>query len=103
MAVTKDRPTVGDRMFEVEWCSHLPRNEFGDCDIDAATMICRNFRSLAAAQRYARKVYPLDAFGSVAITEHEFVPYDPADARRYPHAGFWDAVGHSEHYEGPET
>lgn len=95
-------PRVGDEAFEVEWCSDLPRNEYGDADMDRAVMHIRTFKTKGAAMRYARQVYHRDAFGSVSITPVRFMPYDADDAARLPTIGFWDSCGHTEHYEGED-
>ena len=96
------RPRVGDRCYEVEWCSEIPRDENGDSDMDAAKMHVARFSTHDEALAFAKEVYPRDAFGSVCITPMQFSPYDDDDATIYPTAGFWDATGDSEHYDGTD-
>lgn len=93
---------VGDVAWEVDWCSEIPVNEFGDGDHDGAVRHVRRFKSRDAAMKYAAEVYPKDAYGSVIVTQQRFEPYDERDAKRYPWVGFWDCVGDSEYYEGGE-
>ena len=87
---------LGDRAFEVEWCSDIPRDEFGDMLPDAATYHCRILRSREAAERIAREVLPRDAFGSVRITP--VVRVDPF-GDRIPATYLWEPCGESEFIE----
>ncbi len=49
-----------------------------------------------------REVYPeaVGKFGVVEFWPAEFMAYDEDDADLYPHAGYWDATGDTEYYEG---
>lgn len=100
MKMTTRKPTVGDRRFEVEWCSEIPVDEYGDSDMDRAKYHTRKFEDVDLARAYAREVFPKDAFGVVSITPVEFVAYDDDDAEAYPHVGFWQHSGEPEHYDG---
>lgn len=100
MTATKKRPAVGDERWEVQWCIDVPKDENGDCVLDQADDRFAMFQTKAAAMRHAKKVYTKDFFGSVRITPMRFVPFDEDDALRFPHAGYWDAIGDSEFYEG---
>lgn len=102
MPATRPRPRVGDRSWFVEWTSEIPVDENGDRDIDAAVSHQRRFPTEADAAAFAAEIYPRDAFGAVAYWESEFVAYDPDDAARYPHAGFWECLADAKHYEGPD-
>jgi hypothetical protein len=62
-----------NRGFEVETCVHLPRNEFGDADVDAADYHCFDCATKEQALRLAKRLLPNDKFGSVTITEFEVV------------------------------
>lgn len=97
---TKQRATVGDCRFEVEWCSEIPVDEYGDSDMDAAKYHTRKFETIEQARAYAKEVFPKDAFRVVSITPVEFVAYDDDDAIAYPHVGFWQHSGEPEHYDG---
>ena len=57
------------------------------------------FATEDAAKRRAAAVLPIDAFGVVQITPVEFVPYDEADAARFPHAGYWAVCGETVTHE----
>lgn len=96
MATTKYRPTIGDRRFQVEWCTEIPVNEFGDGDLDAARYRRRLLETLEAARAFAKEVLPNDAFGSIPILPVEFVPYDERHAGAHPHVGFWEAIAEPE-------
>lgn len=72
--------------WEVEYCDNLPRDEHGDADIDRATYVVRDFATKRAALRYAKKVLPLSAFGSVRVTQfysERYEPELPATFREY--------------------
>jgi hypothetical protein len=98
------RPRVGDECWFVEWCVEIgwvdpAHPEYGtepDLDVRRTRMV----RTRKEAERLARKVYPEDQAGTVAFWPATFVPYDAADARRYPHAGYWRATADRDHYEG---
>lgn len=95
------RPTVGDECWEVEWCAGVPLVEgTTDADMDRADYRVRRFTNRDAALQFAREIYPKDYFGAVSITPIRFEPYDEDHIDAYPHAGFWQAIGESEHYEG---
>ena len=95
----KSRPRVGDELWEVEWCEGIPLDENGDGDIDRADMHCVMVETEEEAMRIAKEKLPIDAFGSVAVTPMRFEPYDEDDAVRYPHAGFWEAIGDTIHVD----
>lgn len=84
-----------ERKYQVEWCTKLPRDEFGDCDIDKAEYEIRIVKHLSSARRVAKQVFKLDQFGSVRINE---VRWDTLTRD-------WDVVdgGYFEFYEGKET
>ena len=67
-------PQLGDSGWEVEWCSHLPVNEFGDADIDRAKYHRRYFQKRDAAFTFARQVLSKDVFGSVIVTPFAMEP-----------------------------
>jgi hypothetical protein len=87
MRKTQARPKIGDTRWFVEWCVNLPIDEFGDSDVDAAEYDSDDFATETQALAKARRVFPLDAFGSVR--------YWPATFTRYG----WDD-GDAKHYEG---
>lgn len=97
MKAAKSRPTVGDRKWQVEWCAGIPKDEYGDSDMDAADYRRSCFKTHDEAIAFAKEKLPLDAFGSVAVTEIEFVPYDESDADSMPHVGFWEDVRDAEY------
>lgn len=99
----KGKPRVGDKCWEVEWCTEIPVDENGDSDMDRAKLHVERFQFAEEAMEFARDVFPQDQFGAVAITLMQFCAYDDYDALRYPHAGFWDAAGETYHYEGEEA
>ena len=68
---------MSQTLFEVEWCTELPTDENGDRDIDNATMCVKHFTTLDAARAWAKRVAPVDEFGSVRITPFVRVPYEP--------------------------
>ena len=90
-------PRHGDTCWEVEWCSHIPLNEFGDGDLDRCVMHVKSYKWEQRAREYAKRVFPQDAFGSVRITPMEFVAYAPGDPLT---VGFWEATGESTFEEG---
>src|SRR5262245_11962459 len=96
------KPKIGDETWEVEWCSMCPKNKEGDYELDQASYSFRHCKAKGNAVNHARKVYPACLFGSVRITPMRFVPYDEDDAATMPHAGYWDAIGDVEYYEGEE-
>lgn len=101
MVAERRKPVIGDECWEVRWChaSWLDEDGItGDPDRDSYTV--KDFKTHAAAMAYAKKVYPKCCHGVVNITPMQFVPYDEADAARYPHAGYWEATGDTEFYEG---
>lgn len=102
MVKEQRKPRVGDECWEVEWCTEIPLDKNGDAVLDQCTMKDRLFKTEAAAWKHAKKVYPLDKFGSVAVTRKRFCPYDDADAAAWPTMGFWETVGDPKHYEGEE-
>jgi len=91
--VATPKPRIGDRAFAVDWCASIPLDENGDGDLDRADDRCEIFATKDAAMRRAAAVLPIDAFGVVQITPVVFAPYDEADARRFPHVGFWAVCG----------
>lgn len=94
------RPVVGDERWEVEWCVFSFVDENGDGDPDRDRYTSRLVKTWAEAQKEARRVFPTCCYGSVRITPMRFEPYDEDDAARYPHVGFWEAVGDSVFFEG---
>jgi hypothetical protein len=104
MKTKSARFRVGDETWFIEWCPKLVFDENGDCDHDRCVDNVRKAATKEEAERIAREVYPetTNAFGVVSYYPARFVPYDEDDAAEYPHAGFWDAIGETEHYEGDE-
>lgn len=89
----------------VEWCSELAFYEDGSADRDSCKMRTRGFATREEAEKFAKEVWPQthNTFGIVTYWEAEFTAYDEDDAARYPHAGFWEAIGeHEEVYEGDD-
>lgn len=59
-------------MFEVEWTTEIPADEFGDAILDHAVTHTKYFKTREAAFKFAEKVNPLDWFGAATVTEcHE--------------------------------
>lgn len=88
MQVAK-RPKIGDSCWFVEWCVNLPRDEQGDCDIDAAEYESEQVATEADALAIAKRVFPIDQFGSVRYYPSVFTKYG------------WDD-GDAKHCEGPD-
>lgn len=80
--------------WEVEWCSELPIDEFGDTDMDRAVMCFRDFQTLEAARKFAKRILPKDQFGVVTINEFQMIPFEPG----YPPTDR-DYIGRAEHIE----
>ena len=88
---------LGDKAFEVEWCSVLPRNKNGDAEPDLATYEFRVLDTYDAALAFAKSIYPKDQWGSVRITPVEFVdPFGDGIKRTFR----WEPIGDSEFFEG---
>jgi hypothetical protein len=100
MTKQRHRPSIGDETWEVQWCAGVPLDECGDADLDRADCRIRRFADRDAALAFAREIYPKDYFGAVRITPERFEAYDELDAVACPHAGYWQAIGDSEFYEG---
>ena len=99
MPTTQRQPRVGDRAWHVDWCAGIPLDpETGDGDLDNADYRTETFWLEPDANERARKVLPLDAFGSVSVTAVEFLAYDDDDAACYPHVGFWEPIGEPEDF-----
>lgn len=81
--------------FEVEWCKHVPCFPDGSADIDQAEYVVEEFANKAEATKRAAEVLPLDAFGSVRITEFEMIAPDPS----FPWYKLKEFTGDPEHYE----
>src|SRR5215831_15051007 len=100
--IRKPRPRVGDTCWFVSWCSRLGfyPDMPGEVDLDRCEEEVRQFATRGEAEAFARAVYPAatQTFGVVDYWPAEFVPYDEADARRYPHAGYWEPTADPEHY-----
>lgn len=62
--------------WEVEWCFDLPRDSDGSVDIDSAKYQYADFKTKEAAIIHAKKVLPLDQFGSVRITPFHSEHYE---------------------------
>ena len=90
------KPQVGDRKWAVDWTASIPKDEYGDSDLDNADERCERYASRELAIARAKAVLPLDAFGCVTVTAVEFVPYDEDLAANFPHAGYWEAASQSE-------
>ena len=103
--IKKDRPVVGDKSWEVEWCSHIPVDSHGDWDRDNSTICVQFFDTKDEAMVRAKEVLPHDQLGSVCVTPKIFEAYVIKDVERYPHAGFWSDNGEPEYYsvEGSEA
>ena len=96
----KTRPTVGDKAWEVDWCKDVPVNKTtGDAEHDKADNRLAYFTNLDEAEKYGVKIFHEDFFGVVRITPVAFTPYEELDARKYPHAGFWDHCGETIYIE----
>ena len=91
----------GSVRWQIEWCTDLPIDSAGDADIDQATYVSRLSLTRESAFTMARKVFPQAKLGAVRITQVSFVPYDNADATRYPiMVGYWKPYNDSEWFEG---
>jgi hypothetical protein len=97
MKTAKQRATIGDRKWQVEWCAGIPQDENGDSDMDAADYRRSHFKTRDEAIAFAKEKLPLDAFGSVAVCEIEFSPYDEDDSASMPHVGFWEHMRDAEY------
>lgn len=64
------------RGFEVEWCAGCPVRD-GETDLDNADIRFQDFKDLAAARRYAKRMLKKDFFGSVQINEFVMEPFEP--------------------------
>lgn len=84
--------------WEVEWCSRYAIDPAtGDHDFDADTMEYRNFRTLAAAERFANTLTP-QGWGLVQIRRKIKVPVPG-----YPHLYDWEYVGEVVEIDRPFT
>lgn len=92
---TSKYPRIGDIVWEVQWTLSIPKDEYGESNHDEADTRVRDFKTEAAARRWAERVYPKDAYGCVIMTKMEFVAYE--EGKPY---GFWDAAGDPKHYSG---
>lgn len=101
--MSRQRPRIGDRKWEVDWCSEIPLDENGDGILDQAKRHCALFATREQAVSHAQKVYPLDCYGGVLINQVEFRPYSEEDAILYPHVGFWEVIGGQEEYSGEDV
>lgn len=104
MTLKQNRPRIGDSCWFVEWCVKLglvddEHPEYG-CNPDRNEMRQRRVNTREEAERLAREVYPLDAYGAVPFWPATFMPYDDDDAVIYPNVGFWEATADADHYEG---
>jgi len=91
-------PQLGERAFEVEWCSEIPIDPVTqDRNLDAAVYHVKICRTAEEALAFAKTVYPQDQFGSVAITPVELQDPYGRDIRR---TFAWEYVGDSIHYDG---
>lgn len=104
MTKQRKRPTVGDECWMVEWCAKLAFYEDStDVDRDSCKMAIRSFATKEEAVKFSAEIWQSVAqhtFGIVDYWPSRFVPYDEADAARYPHVGFWEATADAETYEG---
>lgn len=103
MPATKPLPRIGERCYEVEWCTKVFFDtELDCCDPDKDEVTFRHFSTLEKAKSYAESVYPetINNRGVVVVTEMVFVPYDEDDAASMPHVGFWEAASDSMHFSG---
>lgn len=91
------KPIIGDSGFEVEWCSSIPVDEYGDNNLDAAVYHSVYFKTEDEALTYAKSIYPKDQFGSVQIT--------PFEIDRDEHVPTWPEwhYGESQYYNGEEV
>ena len=97
MAVAmKHQWQLGDSGWEVEWCESIPLDENGDALMDELPMQCRNFLDKESAIKFAKKIYPKDAFGSVRITPFTIEPLSDT----WPYGRHMEYTADSEHYEG---
>lgn len=60
--------------FEVEHCTDLPRDEYGDADMDAAKYSYEDFANLEEAREYAKTVFKGSPFGCAMIRKFRMVP-----------------------------
>jgi hypothetical protein len=84
---------VGDSGWEVEWCTDLPEHPDapGEADWDRATYEFRDFRDKAAAEAFAREVYPKCKIGSVRITPFtNAISTDPSYRKYTADSGFYE-------------
>ena len=93
----KYRPRIGDELWSVEWVYELAfydDNADGDIDRDNCKEKTRLFKTKEEAVAFAEKVWPEthDKFGIVHLEHIRFMPYDDADATRWPHVGFWEGI-----------
>lgn len=89
-------PKLGESGFEVEWCSKLPKTDWGDADFDQATYEFKRFRSKADAWAFATTVYPTDCLGAVRVVPFVYQPFEESK---------WTGdfeYGESEFYEGED-
>lgn len=87
---------LGDRMFEVEWCSDLPVNEFGDCEPDLATYVIERFATIDEARMCAADRVKDDVWGVVTVTEVELS--DPF-GDKIPRTYIWEEISDPEYID----
>lgn len=87
---------IGESGFEVEWCSEIAIDEYGDRDLDRDTYNFRDFRTKAAAMKFAKQIFPTDQNGAVRITP--FTIEQLSD--EWPYGRSKEYAGDSEFYEG---
>jgi hypothetical protein len=96
------KPKVGDEAWFVEWVSELAFDECNDLDRDNCKRKTGKAATRDEAEKIAKDAWPEaeTLLGYVEYWPSEFFPYDEEDAARYPHAGYWNATGDVEVYEG---
>lgn len=74
-------PKIGDYQYEVEWCSNLPLNKWGEGELDLAHYEFNEFKEIDKAIEFAKDLLKnnKDAFGSVRLSKqiYEETMYAP--------------------------
>lgn len=98
MTTTKQSRRLGDRGFEVEWCTKVFVEDDGCTgNPDRDTYKRRVVETRDQALALAKEVYPEDGHGCVVVTPVEWVdPYGDGIPRTF----HWDYCGDSLHYSG---
>jgi hypothetical protein len=94
--IKTNEPQLGDTAFEVEWCTDLPVNEYGDCEPDLATYKVRYCTTLEVARATARRVLSEAVCGDVRITPVTLTDPFGDNVRR---TFLWEPSGDSEYVD----